>query len=139
LPHPLQVVALLVVVAAVGAYAWRGVNRSERARAVFFATLEAELAQVLGAKGFRLRSQQYLPKSLGHRSVVFEGPAFYLIAAYDGKAADIRLLRRPLQRNTGGPDVVLAQAYVGHVPRASAYDRAMDAMIGAAQSVAGAA
>jgi hypothetical protein len=117
---------------------WRGANRSERAHAAFFATLEAALAEVLGARGFRLRSQQHLPRSLGHRSAVFEGPAFYLIAAYDGKAADIRLLRRPLQR-IAGPDVVLAQAYLGHVPRASAYDRAMEAMIGAAQSVAGAA
>src|SRR5206468_2045242 len=78
------------------AYIWRGVKRSMQADARFFTDLVQRLTPILEAKGFRLTRHVYMPKSFGHRIATFEGPAFIVDAAWEGRDREILLLQREL-------------------------------------------
>ena len=60
-----------------------------QADARFFTDLVQRLRPILEAKGFRLTRHVYMPKSFGHRIATFEGPAFIVDAAWEGRDREI--------------------------------------------------
>ena len=131
----IQLVVLAALGLAAAAYIWRGVKRSLRSDALFFADLINQLGPILEAKGFRLTRNVHLAKSFGHRIATFEGPAFIVDAAWDGRDRDILLLQRPLDQSTLSTGNRLAEAHIPQGASADLYARASGVIVAAARSV----
>jgi len=79
-----------------------------QADARFFTDLVQRLTPILEAKGFRLTRHVYMPKSFGHRIATFEGPAFIVDAAWEGRDREILLLQRQLDQSMSQPETTWA-------------------------------
>ena len=131
----IQLVVLAAVALGGAAYIWRGVKRSMQADARFFTDLVQRLTPILEAKGFRLTRHVYMPKSFGHRIATFEGPAFIVDAAWEGRDREILLLQRELGQSNVSAGGHLAEAHIPQGASAEVYDRATDTIVAAAASL----
>src|SRR5207247_10150390 len=131
----IQLVVLAALGLAAAAYIWRGVKRSMRADAMFFADLVNQLSPILEAKGFRLTRNVHMAKSFGHRIATFEGPSFFLDAAWDGRDTDILLLQRRLDQSNVAAGERLADAHIRQGASGDEYASAIGTIVAAATLV----
>ena len=131
----IQLLVLAAVALGAAAYIWRRVKRGMQADAAFFNDLVERLSPILVAKGFRLTRHVYMPQSFGHRIATFEGPAFIVDAAWEGRDREILLLQRDLgQSNVSAGDHV-AEAHIPQGASSEVYTRATDTILKAAASI----
>ena len=95
-----------------------------QADARFFTDLVQRLRPILEAKGFRLTRHVYMPKSFGHRIATFEGPAFIVDAAWEGRDREILLLQRELDQSNVSAGDHLAEAHIPQGASSEVYARA---------------
>ena len=129
----LAVLAALVVGGAV--FVWRGVKRALRADAAFFSELVERLSPILEAKGLRLTRHVHMAKSFGHRIATFEGPSFFVDAAWEGRDREILLLQRELTQSNVSAGEHLAEAHIPRGAPAEVYARARETILTAAASI----
>src|SRR6266511_1484475 len=110
-----------------------------QADAMFFGTLVQRLSVVLAPKGFRLIRNLYLRQSFGHRVATFEGTAFNVDAAWEGRDRDILLLRRDPQESNVSAGRQLADFHIPQGAAPEVYAQAIDIIVSAAASIEGAA
>jgi len=106
-----------------------------QADARFYTDLVQRLTPILEAKGFRLTRHVYMPKSFGHRIATFEGPAFVVDAAWEGRDREILLLQRPLDQSNVSAGDHLAAAHIPQGASSEVYARAADTIVTAAGSI----
>ncbi len=132
-----QVTALITIALAGAIYVWRGVRRALRAEARFFRALVEQLSRLLEPRGFRLTGD--VAQASGLRIATFTSRAAVVDAVWEARERDISLLRRASHESDFSTADTVARAHVPEGASARAYATATGIILGAAESLDGAA